>query len=77
MEERLTILKKLSDKCVTVMNKNSEIYGACRCKTTFHQFFLSNDDPVFNGWNGEAVKGIFKPYDLKPSTVVFQYWKLS
>ena len=49
MQERLTILKKLHDKRVTVMNKNSEIYGACRHKTTFHQFFLSTDDPVFNG----------------------------
>ena len=29
MEERLTILKKLLDKRVTIMNKNSEIYGAC------------------------------------------------
>ena len=28
MEERLTILKNLLDKCVTVTNKNSEIYGA-------------------------------------------------
>ena len=35
MEERLTILKKLRDKRVTIMNKNSEIYGACRHKTTF------------------------------------------
>ena len=29
MKERLTILKKLHDKCVTVMNKNLEIYWAC------------------------------------------------
>ena len=49
MQERLTILKNLSDKRVTVMSKNSEIYGAFRKKTTFHQFFLSTDDPVFNG----------------------------
>ena len=42
------------------MNKNSEIYGACRHKTTFRQFCLSTDDPVFNGWKGQAVKGIFK-----------------
>ena len=49
MEERLTILKKLRDKHVTIMNKNLEIYGACRHKTTFHRFFLSTDDPVFNG----------------------------
>ena len=28
MQERLTILKKIRDKRVTVMNKNSEIYGA-------------------------------------------------
>ena len=28
MQERLTILKKLRDKRVTVMNNNSEIYGA-------------------------------------------------
>ena len=32
MEERLKILKKIRDKRVTVMNKNSEIYGACRHK---------------------------------------------
>ena len=49
MEERLTILKKLRDKCVTIMNKNSEIYGAYRHKTTFRRFFLSTDDPIFNG----------------------------
>ena len=49
MQERLTILKKLRDKRVTVMNKNSEIYGAFRHKTTFHLFCLSTDDPVFNG----------------------------
>ena len=30
MQERLTILKKLCEKRVTVMNKNLEIYGACR-----------------------------------------------
>ena len=29
IQERLTILKMLRDKRVTVMNKNSEIYGAC------------------------------------------------
>ena len=50
MQECLTILKKLHDKCATVMNKNLEIYGACRHKTTFHRFCLSTDDPVFNGW---------------------------
>ena len=27
-EERLTTLKNIRDKCVTVMNKNSETYGA-------------------------------------------------
>ena len=36
MQERLTILKNLCDKRVTVVNKNPEIYGACRHKTTFH-----------------------------------------
>ena len=48
MQERLTILNKIRDKCVTVINKNSEIYGACRHNTTFHRFCLSIDDPVFN-----------------------------
>ena len=71
MQERLTILKNLWDKRVTVMNKNSEIYGACRHKMTFRRFFLSTDDPVFNGWKGWAVKGIFKYYDLKPTRVAF------
>ena len=47
MKERLTKLKKLREKCVTIMNKNSEVYWACRHKTTFDQFFLSTDDPVF------------------------------
>ena len=36
MDERLTILKKIRDKRVTIMNKNSKIYGAFRHKTTFH-----------------------------------------
>ena len=51
IEERLTILKNIREKCVTIMNKNLEIYGACRHKTTFYYFFLSTDDPVilFNG----------------------------
>ena len=35
IEECLTILKKLHDKRVTILNKNLEIYGACRHKTTF------------------------------------------
>ena len=48
MEELLTILKNLRDKRVAIMDKNSEIYGACRHKTTFHQFCLSIDDTVFN-----------------------------
>ena len=69
MQERLTILKNLCGKCVIVMNKNSEIYGACRNKTTLHQFCLNTNDPVFNGWKGDAVKGLFKYYNLKPSTV--------
>ena len=49
MEERLKIPKTLRDKRVTIMNKNSEIYGACQHKTTFHQFCLSTNDPVLNG----------------------------
>ena len=56
MEERLTILKKLCDKRVTIMNKNSEIYGAFRHKTCFHRIFLSTDNPVLNGWKGSVVK---------------------
>ena len=36
IEERLTVLKKLREKRVTVMNKNLEIYAGCRHKTTFH-----------------------------------------
>ena len=52
MEERLRNLKNLRKKHVTVINKNLEIYGACRHKTTSHWFFLSTDDTVFNGWKG-------------------------
>ena len=39
MEERLKILKKIRDKRVTVMNKNLEIYGACRHGTPFPLIF--------------------------------------
>ena len=56
MEERLTILKKLHDRSVTIMNKNLEIYVACRHKTTFHRFCVITDDPVLNGWKGYSVK---------------------
>ena len=49
MEGSLMILKNLFDKHVKTMNKNLDIYGACRHKPTFHQFFLSTDDHVFNG----------------------------
>ena len=38
MDKCLAILKKLREKCVTIMNKNLKIYGACQQKTTFHQF---------------------------------------
>ena len=48
MEELLTILKKLHAKRFVVINKNSDIYGVCREKTTFHRFCRSSDDPVFN-----------------------------
>ena len=52
IQERLTILKNLRDKRVTVMNNNSDIYWACRHKTILHRFFLSTDDPVFIWWKG-------------------------
>ena len=40
--------KNLCDKRVTVMKKNSEIYGACQNKTTFHRFLPSTDDKIKN-----------------------------
>ena len=46
IEERLMILKNIHDKRATIMNKNLDIYGAFRHKTTFHLFYLSNDDNV-------------------------------
>ena len=49
MQEHLTIIKNIREKRVTVMNNNSYIYGAYWHRTTFHQFCLSTDDPVFNG----------------------------
>ena len=49
MEKCLTILKKLREKRVTIMNKNPEIHGACWHKTCFQRFYLSTDDPVLKG----------------------------
>ena len=65
MEERLTILKKLRDKRVTIINKNLEIYGNYGHKTTFYQFFLSTDDLVLMG---ERVRmlNIFQILGLEP-----------
>ena len=40
------IPKKLHDKNVTLMNKDLDIYGICRHKTTFCHFFLITDYPV-------------------------------
>ena len=37
MEECLTILKKISDKRVTFMNNNLEIYGARQHKMNFYR----------------------------------------
>ena len=39
MEEHLTVLKKLRDKRVTIINNNSEIYGACQHKNDFPSIF--------------------------------------
>ena len=60
MEKYLTILKKLRDKHVTVMNKSSEMYGACRNKTTFRLFWISTDDPIINEWKGRTFKRFSK-----------------
>ena len=60
MEERLTILKKLREKNVTVMNNNSEIYRDCHHKMTFRRFFISTDDPVYR------MKGLGHTTILKP-----------
>ena len=57
MQKRLTILKTLHGKRVTVMNKNPEIYGACPHKTTFHRFCLSTDDPILTGESVRPLKG--------------------
>ena len=46
MEERLTVLKKIHDRNVTLLNNNSEIYKFWQHKTTFRLFFLFVDDPI-------------------------------
>ena len=57
MEERLTILRNIYDKRVTIMNKKLEIYGACQHKTTFCQFFQSTDDSILMGERVRPLKG--------------------
>ena len=44
MKRRLMILEKIRYNRVTIMNKNSEIYGTYPHKTTFYKFGLSTDD---------------------------------
>ena len=69
MEMCLTILKKLREKCATVMNKDLEIYGACRNKTTFHLFCLITND-TFKRVKGVSITTFFKPDGLKTSKVL-------
>ena len=65
MEELLTILKNLRDKRVTIMNNNSEIYGAFQHKTIFHRFCLSTDDPFLTGERVRPLNG-FQILGLEP-----------
>ena len=46
-----------TDKRVTVMNKNSEIYGACRHKTTFRRFSLTLMILFLTGESISTLKG--------------------
>ena len=57
MEERLTIIKNLRDKRVTVMNNNTEIYGDFWNKMTFHLFFLRTEDTVLMGERFRTYNG--------------------
>ena len=59
MQECLTILKMLRDKRVTVMNKNLELYGACRHLTTFHRFCLALMIPFLTGERVRPLKGFW------------------
>ena len=45
------VLKKLRDKRVTLMNRNSDIYGVFQEKPISIYFLLRTDDPI-NGWKG-------------------------
>ena len=55
------IQKNKREKRVRVMNKDSDIYGACRHKTTLHRFCLSNDDPVLTGERVRSYNVISNP----------------
>ena len=46
MEEHITILKKLRDKCAILMKNNLEIYRDFWHKMPYCSFFLNTDDPV-------------------------------
>ena len=49
--------KKLRGKRVKVMDKNTEIHGACQHKTTFHRFCQSTEDSVITGERVRPLKG--------------------
>ena len=60
--------KRLREKCITLMNKESEIYGVCRNKTTFYRFCLRNCDPII-GWKG-YTKNNLNTSHLKTTMVI-------
>jgi len=43
MQERLEILKRIREEPMKLINSNNELHGACRHKTRFHRFVLSED----------------------------------
>ena len=46
IEEHLKIPKNLRERIATMMNKIYQICGAFQNKNSFHQSFLSTDDPI-------------------------------
>ena len=65
MEEHLNTIKKLCDKHVTLMNQNSDIYGALKRKNTFRPFFLGTVNTI-NWRKGYNVQWPFNLTVRKP-----------
>ena len=63
MQERIEILKQDRKDPNSLINSNTEIYGACRHKTRFHRYLMDNSNHTYSTDDGQIPEKV--EVDLK------------